>query len=189
MKKVTTKKISAFIFGSVLAFSATALSEETKNTALVNPRAVTETSEYKPHFGLQAGSNSPEGSNRTGAEIGFDIGYQVYIPYGIGLMYSHTTFENSNYKNEQRDELMAKGTYNFGGDIPVIRNSYIGLAAGTSSNDGANTLIAAPLLGFDIHVGEVRDTGLSVGALAKYIIYADDNADSTTLSGVLKFWL
>ena len=188
MKK-NNSLLTALIFGTTLAVVPTAMSEETKNTALVQPRAVTEASEYKPHIGLQAGSNTPEGSNRTGAEFGFDIGYQVYIPYGIGLMYSHTTFENSNYDNEQRDELMAKGTYNFGGDIPVIRNSYIGLAAGASSNDGVNTLIAAPLLGFDIQVGKVKDTGVSLGALAKYIIYEGDNADSTTVSGVLKFWL
>lgn len=178
-----------FIFTMVLSHGSLALSQDKTNTSLTKPRAVSEVSEYKPHFGLQAGSNTPEGSNRTGGEVGFDIGYQVYIPYGIGLMYSHTTFENANYDNEQRDELMAKGTYNFGGDIPLIRSSYIGLAAGASSNDGVNTLIAAPLLGFDIKIGQVRSTGISLGALAKYIIYEGDNADSTTLSGVLKFWL
>ncbi len=180
---------TALMFGTTLVFGATAMSQDTTDNTLTTPRAVAETSEYEPHIGFQAGSNTPEGSNRTGGEIGFDIGYQVYIPYSIGLMYSHTTFENANYDNEQRDELMAKGTYNFGGDIPVIRNSYIGLAAGASSNDGVNSLMAAPLLGFDIKVGEVRDTGISLGALAKYIIYEGDNADSTTLSGVLKFWL
>ena len=69
MKK-NNSLLATFVFGTTLALSATALSEETRNTTIINPRAVTETSEYKPHFGLQAGSNSPEGSNRTGAEVG-----------------------------------------------------------------------------------------------------------------------
>ncbi len=183
----------ALIFAGTLAFGVIVNAEQSKkdaiNNSIVEPREVYEASEYKPHIGLLVGTNTPEGSNRTGGEIGFDIGYQPYIPVGIGLIYSRKTFENSNYSTEDRDEVMAKGTYHFGGTIPLIRSSYIGFAAGTTSDSGVYKLISGPLIGFDIRVGQVNNTGLSLGALAKYVIYEGDSPDSTTLSGVLKFWL
>ncbi len=192
MKK-NNSLLSTLIFTGTMAFGVIANSEQNTrdaiNNSIVDPREVSENSEYKPHIGLLLGTNTPEGSNRTGGEIGFDIGYQPYIPVGIGLMYSRKTFENSNYTTEERDEALVKATYHFGGTIPLIRSSYFGFAAGTTSDDGVYKLISGPLIGFDIRVGQVNNTGLSLGALAKYVIYEGDSPDSTTLSGVLKFWL
>ncbi len=171
-----------------MVITANSYAVDNVNTSSVAPRKVTEESEYKPHFGIMGGTNTAEGSDQAGSEFALDAGYQVYIPFSVGFELSRNSFETPNIGMEYRNNLLAKASYNFGGSLPVIKNSYIGVGAGISMIDDVGHLVSTPLLGFDIPVGKVQENPLSLGALAKYMIYEGSNPDSLTVAAVVKYW-
>ncbi len=171
-----------------MMIAANSYAQKNVNTSTVTPHRVTEDSGYKPHLGLVAGTSTPEGSNKTGSEFAIDAGYQAYVPFSVGFEISRNSYENENTGMEYRDNLMAKAAYNFGGNIPVIKNSYIGVGAGISMIENVGHLVSSPLLGFDIPVTRAQENPLSLGALAKYLVYEGTNPDSLTVAAVVKYW-
>ena len=72
---------------AVLALSLSSFAQtmtEEKAPTIVQPHPVQRTNEYRTHFGINAGINNPEGSRGATPELGIDVGYQPYIPFGIG---------------------------------------------------------------------------------------------------------
>lgn len=180
-----TKLILTLVTG--LVFSSNAFSADAGTSVIPEKRAVQNASEFRPHIGLLAGGAQPEGSGATASEVGFDIGYQPYIPYGAGLEYVHSRVDDGTDKRD-RHTVLLKGTFNFGGTMTVIKDSYVGLGLGAAILPERTALVAAPLAGFDIPLQENRDQFVSLGASAKYSVVSDGEVDTFSLNGVVKYW-
>lgn len=144
----------------------------------------------KPHFGIIAGSIAPEGSGYTSTGVvGLDFGMQPYIPFGAGgeITYSRTPGTNQNADLE-RTQLLAKGSYNFGGDRTLIKHSYLGLGAGVMIENQNALLALVPMLGFDIPVTRLSENDITLGATARYSLVEGSTPDAFSLNGALKLW-
>lgn len=140
-----------------------------------NLRATYTRAEYQPHAGLLVGIANPKEGD-TSTEFGLDVGYQPYIPFGLGAEITRTN---------DRTILLAKGSYNFGGQIPVIHSAFVGVAAG---KDGTETVMG-PLAGFDIPLSK-DDPGsqLTLGGSVKYLFSSNADVQSLSINGTMKYW-
>ncbi len=169
-----------------LLIAGPVFSQDVSVSTFPRGRAVENKSEYKPHVGFLAGAAVAEGSGKTSTELGVDVGYQPYIPLGLAAEYSYSEVDDGS-KIQKRNSIWAKGTYNLGGTIPVIKDSYIGMGLGAVLKSDGTSYAAAPLLGFDIPI-HVNDQIISVGATSRYAVVSDGDADTLLVSGVVKFW-
>jgi len=153
------------------------------------PAEVSSPAEERVHMGLNMGFNSPEGSYDSAMGFGVDVGFQPYIPYGLGAELFTTEMDADDTNNDdQRTALLAKGSYNFGGEIPVIRHSYVGLGAGPVLTGSTWDVGLAPLAGFDIPVTKLSGKDLSLGANIKYLATLSDTPDSFMTNFAVKYW-
>lgn len=188
-----TIAILALAIASVCIHVKTAAAAEPPSTStLPEPRAIREPSEMKPHVGLQLGMTNPEGSFHSAAEYALDVGFQPYIPFGMSMELSHSETDREGVVDTiKRTTVMAKGTYNFGGEIDFIKYCYVGAGVGASLGEAKALLVSAPLVGFDIPLaGLVREEAgkLSLGALAKYAFYEGSSPDTLSMNGMVKYW-
>jgi hypothetical protein len=144
--------------------------------------------ERRIHVGLNLGINNPEGSRSSTPELGMEVGYQPVIPFGLSLELSTSRFDNDDDEFSRRTTVLGKGTYNFGGDTPVIRYSYLGLGAGPVFLSDGTELGVAPLLGFDIPLYGETDHTYSLGFMAKYLFVTSKDPDSLITSAAVKYW-
>jgi hypothetical protein len=184
-KKVLLITIVCAAFGSVAVQAADAPAGRVMTT----PRPVETSSEWRPHFGLVAGAVQAENSNQSSGEYGFDVGYQAYVPYSLGVEYSHSRLEVGSTDHQDRDTVWLKGTYNFAGDNSFIRHTYAALAVGAVFTSQTSAAIA-PILGFDIPLRSDNTTKqfLSVGANTRYAFIGNNEDDTFSVSGVVKYW-
>ncbi len=181
-------KKAYLIIISALLLTAAAQAQSGRSSTFPQPREVMQRSQYKPHVALLMGNNAPEGSGRTQAEFGVDVGYQPYIPFGLGVELTHSLIDTGT-ELRNRNSVLAKSTYHFGGTIPVIRESYVGAGLGAAFNPSNTAVIGGPLAGFDIPVTTVNNNSvLSLGALAKYNFVGNDETDVASLNAVVKYW-
>lgn len=170
----------------------TAPAAQTSSSTFPTPREVLQEG-LNPSVNLTLGVVNPEGSYKSGAEYGFGVALQPYIPFGLGmsLTFSKNQSKSANTRDLDRTAAMVRGTYNFGGTMTVIKNSYVGLMTGPIINQDATYFGLAPVVGFDIPVREWSGTYLSylsVGAEAKYMIVSSKESDGLVVNGVLKYW-
>ncbi len=153
---------------------------------LPEPQRVEDKSMYKIHMGLTAGMTNPNGDAESSAEYGINVGFQPYIPFGLGAEVTTSELDDSDI---QRTNVLARATYNFGGDIPVLRSSYVGILTGPmfQSEDGDTEFSVGPTAGFDIPLQEKSSDFLSLGLTAKYL-YTTDVQDSFSAGLALKYW-
>lgn len=161
--------------------------------SLPEVRPVETESEFRPHVALMAGVSTPEGRYNTNAEYGLDVGYQPYIPFSIAAELSSATYNGEGDNTDlTRTKLLAKGQYNFGGEVMILKDSYIGLGIGPSyeTANGSDVLYMSmmPNLGFDIPLDRKPEHFVSVGANARYLITNSDGPDVFALNGVMKYW-
>lgn len=183
------KKLLGLIAITAL-FSANVFAAEDRPAGkiLTSPRPVMESSEWRPHVGLVGGVASTEANGDTYGEYGIDVGYQYYIPYSLGAEYTHSRASTST-GDQNRDTVWIKGTYNFAGDNAFIRNSYAAIAVGAVFTTAETSAAIAPILGFDIPLKEAGSRSFfSVGANTRYAFIGNNNDDSYSLSGVVKYW-
>ncbi len=156
-------------------FSAIAFAEIQESKTFPNLRSTTTLAESKLHAGLLVGYNNPnDGDNSAG--LGLDVGYQPYIPFGLG-------FEITNTDN--RSIVLGKISYNFGGEIPFIHNSFVGMAAGKDES----TFVIGPLAGFDIPIASHGpDSRFTLGAGAKYLFSDNSSTEALSFNGNMKYW-
>lgn len=181
--------VSTFALSDAFGQEATESTLSTNNSAeagqsiMVAPRPVRLQSEYRPHVGVTMGGINPEGGEVAAAEFGLDVGYQPYIPFGLGAELNVTSGDL------QRDSFIVKGSYHFGGDIPVIKDSYVSAGVGAVFKSDGTDAALVPMLGFDIPVLE-SDMGerISLGANAKYMLVGGSNDDALALRAVAKYW-
>ncbi len=174
----------------IFALQANAQTEDTISSAFPGPAAVESRDGLRPHIGVTAGIANPEGSYDTAPEFGLDIGFQPYIPFGVGAMITTSRNSARNGAHDlERTSVLARGSYNFGGSTPIIKHSWVGVAVGPVFRHDGTDLGVAPMLGFDIPLREGFGRYLSLGADAKYLTIANDNeADAFSLNGVVKYW-
>jgi hypothetical protein len=79
-----------------------------------------------------------------------------------------------------------------GGPIPVVKDSYFGLAAGPmleSIGSQDNLYVGLmPNIGFDIPFERKASEYMSAGFAARYLISSSGNPDVLSLNGTLKYW-
>ena len=141
-----------------------------------------------PHIGFLIGANNPEGGATSSTEMGIDVGYQPYIPFGVGLQVMNTKNVSPSGENLDRTSVLARGTYNFGGTLPVIKESYVGLGLGPIFKESGTDMAYVPMIGFDIPLSKEYEQILSLGALAKYNIIDGSDQDAASLDAVMKYW-
>ncbi|MFZ3230366.1 MAG: hypothetical protein WA160_09185 [Pseudobdellovibrio sp.] len=170
-------------------FAAEAITDNT--TTFPYPHPLTSSAESRPHLGAILGLVSPEGSYNSSAEYGVDIGFQPYIPFSVGAELTHSRTHSNTDEVLDRTNLLAKVSYNFGGTIPIIKNSYVGIASGAAFKSDGTDFVSAPLIGFDIPLKESNQNEMeifSIGVNAKYIIAGSSDPDALSINGVLKYW-
>ncbi len=184
--------LTAVIFLTQMTFAQQA---GTSSATFPEVRAVSSSSEYKPHVGINVGVASPEGSFRNVPGYGIEAGYQPMIPFGLGIevtSFSSDRSIGSEQDNLNRTTALVKGTYNFGGDIPVLRESFVGLGVGPvfdshSTWNGTHFGIA-PVLGFDIPLIQAKQNYMSLGLSAQYVFVSGPSPDGFSLNGAAKYW-
>lgn len=164
-------------------------SEQTVGT-FPEPKEVETYEEQRIHMGINLGVNSPSGGYDTSTGLGVDVGFQPYIPFGVGAEAFTTDMDENNVNNDdQRTAVLARGTYNFGGEIPVIRHAYVGMAAGPVLTGETWDIGLAPLTGFDIPIAKLANgNDLSLGANIKYLYTTSATADAFMTSAAVKYW-
>lgn len=170
---------------ATLVFSMQAKAESVESRTFPEIRKA-DRSEYQPHMGLIAGVVNTNNSSGNTGDYGLDVGYQPYIPFGVGLEATFSRSPDTTGQDQDRTSLLAKGTYNFGGDTPLIKNSYVGAALGTILRSDNSYLAGGPLVGFDIPVAEKGK--FTLGASAKYLFVDGVEPDAAVVNAAAKYW-
>lgn len=186
LKNNTLNLVAIALLSCQVAYAQEA--EKTTTSTFPAPTPVESAEEFKMHMGLNLGTSTPEGSHDTTANLGVEVGYQPYIPYGLGAELFTTQVDADGGNDDQRTALLAKGSYNFGGQAAVLRHSWVGLGAGPVYADGTWEVGVAPQLGFDIPVSKINNQDLSIGANAKYLITSTDSPDAFMANFAMKYW-
>lgn len=181
------------VLAALISSTAYAQAPETEKKADPGPtfpevKSVHNNEERRIHLGLNMGINTPEGKRGSTPELGMEVGYQPLIPFGLSLELSTSKFDGADRELHKRTTILAKGTYNFGGDTPVVRYSYLGLGTGPVFLNNGTELGVAPLMGFDIPLYGGTDHTCSLGFMAKYLFVTTNDPDSLITSAAVKYW-
>jgi hypothetical protein len=186
LKTIVTVVILAFCVGQG-AFAQDSGSEG--SSTFPSPARPENIDEWKTHMGVLAGYSGAEGDFDSTLGYGVDWGIQPYIPFAVGAELASTTSAG----NLTRTTLLGRGTYNFGGTIPLINRSYIGAMLGPvwdsqSRNDGLRFGIA-PVIGFDMPLWkEITTNAVTLGLNARYLMVNESAPDTFALNGAMKYW-
>lgn len=142
-----------------------------------------------PHLSLLAGVADTEDRDSS-ANYGIEVGIRPILPLTSSIELSgNVGGKQEGRATITRTKLLAKANYNVGGDIPLIRDTYIGAGLGpvldNNRHDQDVELGVAPQVGFNI---PVTGTQVSVGANANYMFVSGDKPDVFALNGVATFW-
>lgn len=166
---------------------------QTATSTLPTERDAVNVEEQKPSMGLMVGTFVPDDGNVATPNVGIDFMFQPRIPFGFGFEVTHARPESTvTGQRLEHTTVLAKAQYNFGGTIPVLRSSYVGVGAGAQFQQSDSQFAAAPIVGFDIPLKDGTEIShMSLGANAKYL-YVEGNEDTdsnaASINGVVKFW-
>lgn len=185
----TLLKIFIAGFGA-WSLSALAADESAVSRSMPEARETESAAEMKPSLGIMGGYAETEAARRSGTNYGIEYGFQPYIPVGVAIELSgYVSPSVENKATLTRTRLLGKANYNFGGNIAVIKNSYIGVGLGPVWDNVRNTddveLGIAPQIGFDIPIAR---TQFSLGANANYLFVGGAKEDVFALNGMAKYW-
>jgi hypothetical protein len=145
-----------------------------------------------------------DGQLKGSVGYGLDMGFQPVIPFGLGLQ---ALFYNSSYDvtggrvGIKRAEVMAKVTYNMGGESLLTKYSYVGAKFGvlfttpyfdngTVTNGNNYTRFGiAPAIGFDAPFAGDRDqwtAGIDLSYL--FVVGPETNQDTFQALAAIKYW-
>lgn len=146
-----------------------------------------EGSELKWSAGVASGVNSPKGDATSSTEYGVIIGFQPIANVGAGIEANTTRLNTDN--DVRQTNVLLRSAYNFGGDIPVLRSSFIGVGLGPVFISNRVRWAGAPLVGFDIPLSSKSHDYLSLGLEAKYLFITDTDVPDLFASALaLKYW-
>lgn len=186
MRNLIKITVACFVVSARLVFAQDG-DTRTEGT-FPEPKAVETREENRIHMGINAGLSVPDGSYDTTANLGVDVGFQPYIPFGVGAELFTTEIDADRGEDDQRTALLGRGTYNFGGEVPLIRHSFVGLGAGPVVTGGTWEIGIAPMAGFDIPVTKINGRDLTLGANAKYLVITSATPDAFMANIAVKYW-
>lgn len=141
-------------------------------------------SEY--FMGLTGGVNSPVATDiASSPEGGVSMAYQPGSALGLGA--EITTSQLKDAERNQRVTALIQTAYKVGGDIPVVRGTYLGVGAGPSYLNSKLEIAVAPMIGFDVPLSSQAHNIMSVGLNAKYIGITN-SPDSYVGNAAFKYW-
>lgn len=184
------KRIAVIL--SAVVFSTVALAQNTTSSTF--PKPAFADGVFRPHMGFLMGGAQGEGALDQGVEYGIEAGYQPYIPFGLGIELSTVTAERDDLAGDDmtRTKFLVKTSYHLGGQIPILKDSYVGLAAGpmleSVGSDDDLYVGLMPNLGFDIPFERKSNDFVSAGFAARYLVSSSGNPDVFSLNGTLKYW-
>lgn len=144
-------------------------------------------SERRISAGLSSGVSSPNGPATSSTEYGLVVAAQPIDYMGAGIE-ANTTRLNSDNDIRQTNVLL-RGTYTVGGDIPFVRNMYAGVGAGPVFVSNRVRWAGAPLVGFDVPLSNKSHDFLSLGLEAKYMFITNTDVPNIFASGLaVKYW-
>lgn len=173
----------SFLF-PLSAFSASDLTPSLKESVNEEMR--------KPHLGFQAGASNPDGNYNSSGKYSVTYGFQPYIPisFGVEAGFANYTQDTGTFN---RTSVLLKAQYNFGGTMPLVQYSYVGLGLGpawedsSANNDFGFALISEPNIGFDIPLRNIKQP-LSLGLNLSLLTSSRATPDTVNISGVVKYW-
>jgi len=182
-------KLTLIFYALLLCAAIPALAQKpvgVSHSTFPRPRA---TSDYAPSVGLKFGAADTEGIDNGTTTYGIEIGIQPYIPFTAALEYSgYATSPEADQPSMTRSNLLAKGIYNFSGDIPLIRHSYIGVGVGSVwdhvDNQTYTNFGVSPELGFDFPLTDL-ESRYSLGANANYLFVGGARDDLLALNAMV----
>jgi len=185
------KKMSKLIVVGFLSTISGLAFAETGRSVFTPTKKAEGNAEQKPSIGLSAGLANPSESQNSTMNYSLEYGIQPVIPFSVGAKLSSFAAPGSgNNASLTRTSLLLTGDYNFGGDIAVIKNSYVGLEVGPVLDNIRNSatvdLGIAPRIGFDIPLGAVKK--YSLGAVADYLFVGGAKTNVFSLNGIVKYW-
>lgn len=149
--------------------------------------------ESKPSLGVFAGITDTAEGRKNGTSWGAEYQYQPIIPFSAGLQLSgYVSDYTTNMATLTRTKLLLTGNYNFGGDVAVIKDSWVGLEVGPVMDNVNHSetidLGAGPRIGFDIPLGASEENRYTLGANADYLLIGGAKPSVFALNGVVKYW-
>jgi hypothetical protein len=170
--------------------------EAQNQSVLTTPRKSEGREEMRPHIGALIGLSNPNDDYGTNLQYGIDVGFQPIIPFSLSMEISRVQTESSDSidKDLDRVNLLAKANYNFGGNIPVIKNSFVGAALGPifDNYEGVTYVRLGTGLNlgadFPITSAETMQDVWSIGANVGYLLVSDTDTDTLNVAGVVKYW-
>lgn len=192
-----TKSILTAIFSVILSadfsLAATAVDDvpppNRSAGTFPHPHEVEDVTETRPHIGIITGVADTARSYNPALNLGIDAGFQPYVPFSVGFELSHSANDtDSKVETLERTKALFRFSYNFGGSYPLIKSSYVGIAAGAifENVDQTSNLRAglSPIIGFDLPVARQW----TVGANANYLLVSGPQPDSWGVNGAVKYW-
>lgn len=140
---------------------------------------------YKWNAGIISGVNSPNGEVTSSAEYGVTTSFEPMGNIAVGLDATSSLLDDKD--QNQRTIVQLKGAYVVGGDIPVLRTSYLGIGVGPVFVDNKVHWGYSPLAGFDVPLSNKTHDYMSLGVVAKYL-FNPDTPNSLTAGAALKYW-
>jgi hypothetical protein len=173
----------AITSAALVSFSSSAQAADGRSVA---PPLHPAGEEYaRPHMGILAGMADPIGPTVSSPTYGIDIGFQPYIPLATGFQISGF----SPGQRYHRTQALVKGSYNFGGTIPIVKSSYIGGKTGIILDNQVAGLKAryaiGPMFGFDLPITRNWTLGSEVAYLG---VVGPEQMDIWSLVGAAKYW-
>jgi hypothetical protein len=186
--------------GLLFAMNSYAVDENASKT-FPTPQSAEDAHAY--HVGVVGGYVDPNGELKGSVGYGVDLGFQPVIPFGIGLQalfYNASTDITGGRAGIKRTEVMARLSYNLGGETPIIRNSYLGVkfgavftkpyfeptGAGSIDGDNYTRFGIAPAIGFDIPFARGWTAGLDASYL--FVVGPEKQQDTVQVLAAVKYW-
>lgn len=195
MNRLFASTITIFNFSALtllLSIASSAHADRGESRTLPEQRPAEGMAEQKPSIGISTGVADTQNGRRNATSWGIEYAFQPYIPYSAAVQLNgYVSDHTGNSPTLTRTELLYKTAYNFGGDIPFIKFTYLGGLLGPVFDNIEGTtdvnLGIAPVAGFDI---PLRDWAphLSLGANASYLFLIGPKPDVFALNGTVKYW-
>lgn len=171
--------------GSIASYAQD--STEGKTTGIFPELRAAESNEQKWSAGVASGISSPKGDATSSTEFGVIIGFQPIVPVSAGIEANTTRLNTDN--DVRQTNVLIRSAYNFGGDIPVLRSSFVGMGLGPVFVSNRVRWAGAPLIGFDIPLSNKTRDYLSLGLEAKYLFMTNTDVPNLFASALaLKYW-
>jgi hypothetical protein len=188
--KVTFVLSSIAIFFGSLAVTAEEEAPRRVHETFPKVRKAQTIEQQKISIGVSGGMAATE-DRQNAPGYGVEAAFQPWIPFSAGLDLGGYVVPSSGANSTlTRTRLLARGQYNFGGTIPLIRHSWVGAGIGPVWDNVDNStdveLGVAPAVGFDFFVDEEKK--FTLGANANYMFVGGAKPDVFAVNGVAKYW-